>query len=147
MKLASDAIMIRPRYLPHSFVVRKVSISEFLHSLDPEQSFVMVAHHISRYKTQVLSVIERGRLSPRRAQQSAKSTSFGRNPRVEAISSVEEGSDIDARSLADSVVMPFEPSACGLASDVAKMDEECPFGVELARGRERRHLLNRIDPV
>ncbi len=40
MKLASDAIMIRPRYLPGSIVARKVSAREFSHSLDPEATFV-----------------------------------------------------------------------------------------------------------
>ncbi len=33
MKLASAAIMIRPRYPPGSIIARKVSASAFLHSL------------------------------------------------------------------------------------------------------------------
>ena len=39
MSLASAAIMIRPRCLPDSIFARKVSASEFLHSLDPEETF------------------------------------------------------------------------------------------------------------
>ncbi len=41
MKLASAAMMIRPRCLPDSIIARKVSISEFSHSLDPERSFIL----------------------------------------------------------------------------------------------------------
>ncbi len=35
MNLASAVIMIRPRYLIDSIIARKVSASEFSHSLDP----------------------------------------------------------------------------------------------------------------
>ncbi len=36
MKLASAAIMIRPRCLPDSMIVRKISAPEFSHNLDPK---------------------------------------------------------------------------------------------------------------
>ncbi len=39
MKFASDAIMIRPRYLLGSIVARKVSVSAFLHSLGQLETF------------------------------------------------------------------------------------------------------------
>ena len=39
MKLASVAIMIRLRYLPDSIIARKVSASEFSHSLSQEPTY------------------------------------------------------------------------------------------------------------
>ncbi len=38
MNLAFAATMIRPRYLPDSIVAQLVSVSAFLHSLDPKRT-------------------------------------------------------------------------------------------------------------
>ena len=46
MKLASAAIMIRPRCLPDSIIARKVSAPEFLHSLGQLRTPATYPHHV-----------------------------------------------------------------------------------------------------
>ena len=49
--MASVAILIRLRYLPDSIVAQLVSVSAFLHSLDPKQSFAKTGPPQSRLRT------------------------------------------------------------------------------------------------
>ena len=56
MKLASDAMVIRRRYLPGPIIARKVSISEFLHSLGQKRkSSVGLGMSVAGGRAEVIS--------------------------------------------------------------------------------------------
>ncbi len=54
MKLASAAIMIRPRYLPDSIIAQLVSVSAFSHSLDSNRKLLMLPEKLLKIGVKVV---------------------------------------------------------------------------------------------